>query len=371
MRGITVFFTLVVVAAVLAGAAIGTYYFFRRKRNVLNPPHDSGFSSSSYNRGATWTPQTQQIHRLPPPILSYPRSSYPSPATYAHSQAAPKTPAPSDHGRAPCHARPPSQTWPSLGRTPPSSSPTQPSSTRTQTSPTRTQPSFTLTQPSSIRTQPSLTRAQLSPRIPTCGPTESKPRSLTAPTVASPCPPSDQPASARSQAAPRSPVLPGYDYGVYHSSVAAPHFRTPSQTQLSPNRTHPSTHVPSCVHSGSTPPLPTVIQVISPDLHSDEPASIEDLEFGKKLREQARRRGREMSEARSRAKSARKKRYGGGAQAHNQQAIAHEKAMKDLDKRAAKIIFREKNKVGRWVDIRRDLPNLFSTFLCPRIARMG
>jgi hypothetical protein len=53
-----------------------------------------------------------------------------------------------------------------------------------------------------------------------------------------------------------------------------------------------------------------------------------------------------MSEARSRAKSARKKRSGGAAQAHNLEVAAHEKVMKELDKRAAKIIFAEKNKVS-------------------------
>ncbi|KAN0133988.1 hypothetical protein V8E53_008206, partial [Lactarius tabidus] len=62
------------------------------------------------------------------------------------------------------------------------------------------------------------------------------------------------------------------------------------------------------------------------------------------LREQARRRGREMTEARSRAKSAQKKGYRGAAQSHRQEAIAHKGAMEELDKRAAKIIFKEKNK---------------------------
>ena len=100
------------------------------------------------------------------------------------------------------------------------------------------------------------------------------------------------------------------------------------------------------------------MQVISPNLHSDELASIEDLEFAKKLREQARRRGREMTEARSRAKSAQKKGYRGAAQAHKQEAIAHKSAMEELDKRAAKIIFREKNKVGLYLGIRRDLPKV-------------
>jgi DNA-nicking Smr family endonuclease len=51
-----------------------------------------------------------------------------------------------------------------------------------------------------------------------------------------------------------------------------------------------------------------------------------------------------MSDARSRAKSAQKNGRKGAAQEHRQNAIAHEKVMKELDKRAAKIIFTEKNK---------------------------
>ncbi|KAI9428478.1 hypothetical protein H4582DRAFT_1831051, partial [Lactarius indigo] len=72
------------------------------------------------------------------------------------------------------------------------------------------------------------------------------------------------------------------------------------------------------------------------------------------LREQARRKGREMSEARSRAKSASKKGHLGAAHAHRQDAIARESEMKELDKRAAKIIFRENNKnrgEGQMIDL--------------------
>jgi len=87
--------------------------------------------------------------------------------------------------------------------------------------------------------------------------------------------------------------------------------------------------------------------VVSSNLRSEEPTSVEDLDYAKKLREQARRKGREMSEARSRAKSAQKKRYHGAAHAHREEAIAYESAMKELDKRAAKIVFRENNKNRR------------------------
>jgi len=87
--------------------------------------------------------------------------------------------------------------------------------------------------------------------------------------------------------------------------------------------------------------------VVASDLRSDEPASVEDLDFAKKLREQARRTGREMSEAYSRAKSAQKKGSRGAAHEHRQRANAHKSAKMELDKRAAEIIFREKNKNQR------------------------
>jgi len=88
------------------------------------------------------------------------------------------------------------------------------------------------------------------------------------------------------------------------------------------------------------------VEVISSDLHSDEISGVEGLELAKKLREQARRRGREMTEARSRAKSARKKGYQSASHVHRQEAIAHESAKTELDKRAAKIVFRENNKAS-------------------------
>ena len=121
-----------------------------------------------------------------------------------------------------------------------------------------------------------------------------------------------------------------------------------TQNQTQPRRPPPPPsyiHRPPAInaHSQTIPRAPTV--VLS-GLRSNEPTSIEGLEFAKNLREQARRRGREMSEARSRAKGAQKKGYHGAAHAHRQEAIAHEKAMKELDKRAANIIFREKNKVS-------------------------
>ncbi|KAH9047899.1 hypothetical protein EDB84DRAFT_1673377 [Lactarius hengduanensis] len=54
-----------------------------------------------------------------------------------------------------------------------------------------------------------------------------------------------------------------------------------------------------------------------------------------------------MSEARRRAKNAKKKGRLGTAHAHRQDALSHESEMKELDKRAAKIFFRENNKNRR------------------------
>jgi hypothetical protein len=155
---------------------------------------------------------------------------------------------------------------------------------------------------------------------------------------------SNSPASARSKIAPKTPPAPpDYDSDLYRSSVVHPPVR---RTQLSSNHTRPSSHVAPRVHSGSEPTPPTIVQVISPDIHSDEPTTVEDLDSAKKLREQARRQGREMTEARSRAKSAQKKGRRGAADAHRQEALVHKSAKEKLDKRAAKIIFKEKNKVG-------------------------
>ncbi|KAH9083565.1 hypothetical protein EDB83DRAFT_2195988, partial [Lactarius deliciosus] len=80
----------------------------------------------------------------------------------------------------------------------------------------------------------------------------------------------------------------------------------------------------------------------------------------KKLREKARRSGREMAEAYSQANSA--QRFGDcwGAQEYRQQGDVHKSAMEELDKRAAKIIFRENNK-DRKNGEKIDLHGLFVT----------
>lgn len=187
-------------------------------------------------------------------------------------------------------------------------------------------------------------------------------------------PPSPRPYSyytpetnAQSNTTTRSPAPPDYGRDVYRQSVAST--RTLRQTQPSthtqasrpyaslfdhvresPEYDYPRTsshHI--CAESESR--LPTAPMVVSSDLYSDKPAIVEDLEYAKKLREKARRKGLEMSEARSRAKSAQKKGSRGAAHIHKQEAMVRESEMKDLDKRAAKIIFRENNKVSGQLDI--------------------
>jgi DNA-nicking Smr family endonuclease len=72
--------------------------------------------------------------------------------------------------------------------------------------------------------------------------------------------------------------------------------------------------------------------------------TVEDMKAATALRGRARRSNREMREARDLAKSARKRGDQTAAERHRRDAIAHESEMKSLDKRAAKIIFRENNK---------------------------
>ncbi|KAH9083568.1 hypothetical protein EDB83DRAFT_2669562 [Lactarius deliciosus] len=174
--------------------------------------------------------------------------------------------------------------------------------------------------------------------------------------------------NAYSQTTARTPAPPDYDCGVYHPSVASPspYSQKSSQTQPSSTCTQTShlyssffdtdhvhepseyeysqtgSYVPLRAPTGSEPPPPTV--AVSSDPCSDEPVGVKDLKLAKELREQARRKGREMSEARSRAKSATKKGRLGAARAHRQDVLARESEMKELDKRAAKIVFGENNK---------------------------
>ena len=73
--------------------------------------------------------------------------------------------------------------------------------------------------------------------------------------------------------------------------------------------------------------------------------NVQDMKAARELRERARRCKNEMHNARDLAKSARRSGDHNTQQMYRQDAIALESEMKSLDKRAAKIIFREKNKV--------------------------
>lgn len=71
----------------------------------------------------------------------------------------------------------------------------------------------------------------------------------------------------------------------------------------------------------------------------------QDMKAARELRQRARRCKSEMHNARDLARSARRSSDYSAEQMHRQDAIALESEMKSLDKRAAKIIFGEKNKV--------------------------
>ncbi|KAF8274560.1 hypothetical protein EI94DRAFT_1696073 [Lactarius quietus] len=189
-------------------------------------------------------------------------------------------------------------------------------------------------QPSSIVTQPSSIRAPLSSPVPVPQPSS---------TVIKPSCTHAKASSALTQTSTPQIQSSSTLLQPSHQNLSllnTVHTHEPPEYEYSQTRFH----VPSREHTGSEPPSRTVIEVITLDLPSEEPASVEGLDHAKKLREQARRRGREMSEARSRAKSAQKKGNRGAAHVHRQEAISHENAMKELDKRAAKIFFRENNK---------------------------
>jgi len=81
------------------------------------------------------------------------------------------------------------------------------------------------------------------------------------------------------------------------------------------------------------------------DLESARVANKQNMEMARKLREQARHSHREMQAARDRAKGARKRRDSKAERTYNGEARSHESGRKILNKRAAKIIFKENNKV--------------------------
>ena len=102
----------------------------------------------------------------------------------------------------------------------------------------------------------------------------------------------------------------------------------------------PSSHTWAAPRSRS--PLPDVVSDPGAD---DVVSKAEGNKKARELREKARRSTREMLDARDRAKSARRRGDRVAESEHKQEARAHESEMKDLNKKAAKIIFRLKNQV--------------------------
>ena len=339
-----------------AAIAIGTWLCSENDDDVV-----LHYSHQSSPRSTTRI-QTQPSHR-PPPLPQPPSYTYRPPATYA--QATPRASAPPayscvvDQPRVvPPYTRTPSQTQPSatltqqsFARTEPSIA--QPASTKPQVpsrvpterdrllptasgggyhssgvstyarTPSQKQPSptGTLTQPSSTRVHPPTTFTQSSSTITQPSSTLTRPTSTLV-----------QPSSALVQ--PSSTLV---QPSSTHAQPSSTHTRL-SSTLIPPPPASPllfdqtlawsastSSHAPSCLPAERDPFLPSVIKVVRFDVRSDEPATVEDLDFAEKLREEARRKGREISEAQN--------------------------AKKELDKRAAEIIFREKNKVCGYISL--------------------
>ncbi|KAH9061248.1 hypothetical protein EDB87DRAFT_405529 [Lactarius vividus] len=144
-----------------------------------------------------------------------------------------------------------------------------------------------------------------------------------------PIPPSDPYRSSQQSRRP-PPSSPPY---TYRPSTTYVRSQTASRASAPPDR--------GAYHS---PYTPTSGQTQLSSTRSDTLVAVEDLEFAEKLREKARRSGREMTEAYSRAKSAQRMGDRWAAQEHRRRGDAHKSVMEELDKQAAKIIFRENNK---------------------------
>ncbi|KAH9040798.1 hypothetical protein EDB85DRAFT_1886864 [Lactarius pseudohatsudake] len=286
----------------------------------LSPSHNSYYPSSSYNGGTTWT-QTWQSYRPPLPSLSY---THQPPATNAYSQTTARTPVLSDHSRGVRH---PSVPYTGM------LSQSQPSSTCTQAS--RLYSSFFHTD-----------HVHESPECEGEDGYEDKDDY-------------EYPDEDEYDYGYKGDYGYGYqnedDYGYqdededeYRYEDGYGYEEDEDQTGDEYEYFQSTFHVPPRVHTGGKPYLLIApVGGVSSHPRSDEPAGIENLAFAKKLRKQARRKGREMSEAYRRAESAKKKGRFGVAHAHTQDAIAHESEMKELDERAAKIFFRENNKNRR------------------------
>ena len=117
------------------------------------------------------------------------------------------------------------------------------------------------------------------------------------------------------------------------------HSRTQSSSSDS-DYLGPSSHTWAAPRSWS--PLPDVVSDPGAD---DGVSKAEGNKKARELREKARRSTREMLDARDRAKSARRRGDRVAESEHKQEARAHESAMKNLNKSAAKIIFGLKNQV--------------------------
>lgn len=87
-----------------------------------------------------------------------------------------------------------------------------------------------------------------------------------------------------------------------------------------------------------------------PNLESGEGDDIKGIATAEDLREQARHRKCEMWKARKRADRAQREGNHSAREEHNRDALEHESAAKDLNKMAAEINFKEKNKV-RWPSV--------------------
>ena len=93
-------------------------------------------------------------------------------------------------------------------------------------------------------------------------------------------------------------------------------------------------------------PLPSpYVPIVFVESPLTQPPRIKGIITGEDLRERARRSKHEMEKAREEADRARREGNHYAAKVYGRDALAHRNAMKDLNKEAAKVTFKEKNKV--------------------------
>ncbi|KAH9061240.1 hypothetical protein EDB87DRAFT_1576313 [Lactarius vividus] len=147
----------------------------------------------------------------------------------------------------------------------------------------------------------------------------------------------------RDNGPPPPPRDPYYSTSFYNSRT---------QTQQSygpPPQSHPTLidhHQPMFTARPHLGP-PHILTVVTRTRLSSTPgalAVVEDLEFSKKLREKARCSGWEMAEAYCQARSEQRMGNCWASLEYRQRGDAHKSTMEELDKRAARIIFKENNK---------------------------